>query len=80
MMQKMAEKCAFEKVPDDSMHAQLVKNFVKIILFLTISETNSFCIIHYTALQDDHQKWWENKFWQNMSADCMYTLRVKNFM
>ena len=38
----MARKCFLERVPDDFVYTLWVKNFVKIVLFRTVSEINVF--------------------------------------
>ena len=34
----------------------------------------------YAEIQNGHQKWWENDFWEKSPVDSVDNLRVKNFV
>ena len=63
----------------DSHDTMWVKNFVKIAPSHTVSEINVF-LRFYTEIQDGHQKWWKNDFWEKLPVDSTDILRVKNFI
>ena len=43
-----------------------------------ISKINAF--LHFTPIQDGHQKWQEKEFWEKLPVNAADTLRVKNFL
>ena len=41
---------------------------------------DKYIFAFYPEIQDGHQKWRENDFWQTVADDSVYTLRVKKFI
>ena len=39
-----------------------------------------FFFAFYAEIQNGHQKWQENDFWEKSSVDSADTLRIKNFV
>ena len=39
-----------------------------------------FFFAFYAEIQNGHQKWWENDFWEKSPVDSVDNLRVKNFV
>ena len=39
-----------------------------------------FFLAFYAEIQNGHQKWWENDFWEKSPVDPADNLRVTNFM
>ena len=69
-----------EKSPADSADTLGVKNFVKITLFRTVSERKNVFFTFYAEIQDGHQNWRENNFWDNSPVDYEDMVGIKNFV
>ena len=72
---KMAGKLFWGRWEDDSADTLGVKNVAEIAFSGTISKKNvDFFFSFYTEVQDGHQKWWENDYWENVASTlCRYT-------
>ena len=57
---KVAGKYCLEKVSNDPVNTLGTKSIFEVVRSLTFPEINAF--LHFSKIQDGHQKRWENNF------------------